>query len=64
MAVYIRIFPGLKVRVSKRGLRWSPRAASGPPARRGWRSRDLYRGRMVDVVQAAAAAQQKITMRR
>jgi hypothetical protein len=34
------------------------------PARRRGRSRYLYRDRMVDVVQAAAAAQQKITMRR
>jgi hypothetical protein len=63
MGIYLRLLPGVKVRVTRRGVRWGlgPRAAGCT-----WAAvvGGVNRRRPVHLVPAAAAAQQKVTMRR
>jgi hypothetical protein len=66
VAIYIKIFPGLKVRVSKRELRWSL-GRERHACTSGLAVPDLYRGRMADVAQAPSARRSRkeaITMTR
>jgi len=55
MAVYLKILPGVKVRITKRGLRWGYRAACGTAACRRWRYGDLDGGRAGLGIQGTAA---------